>query len=295
MKKLLALLLTTSSVFGLLLTAKTADASLRQYKADVEESVWYAEDPNRLECTLNHQNPGYGMASFTSYASKTLNMEFNLDMLRLPKTYGVAAVYSVPPKWMPGKMHKSIADMKIRKQFDGDLPEKAAWTMLSELEKGFWPTLYYQDWYSQYDQVAVALNASNFKIPYEAFVNCVSNLLPYSFDDIKYTVLTYKFGGTELTKASKRKLDMIGAYLQEDPELELVLVDGYTDSYGGRSKNMQVSIQRAEEIKTYFSDLGVDANRIDVTGHGERRHAAPNTTSGNRAKNRRVVVRMAKA
>lgn len=296
MKKLLALLLIAPLFTITVLTVSPdANGSLRQYKAGIEESTWYNDDPNRLECTLNHQIPGYGMASFTSYASKTLNMEFNLDMLRLPKSYGVAAVYSVPPKWMPGKMHKSIADMKIRKQFDGDLPEQAAWTMLSELEKGFWPTLYYQDWYSKYDQVAVALNASNFRMPYESFVNCVSNLLPYSFDDIKYTVLTYKFGGTELTKASKRKLDMIGAYLREDPELELVLVDGYTDSYGGKSKNKQVSIQRAVEIKSYFTEQGVEATRIDVTGHGERRHAAPNTTPGSRAKNRRVVVRMAKA
>ncbi|BDX07497.1 flagellar protein MotY [Planctobacterium marinum] len=285
MKKLLALLL----VVPLL-----ANASLRQYKADVEESNWFNDQPNRLQCTLNHRIPGYGTASFTSMASKILNMEFNLDMLRLPKSYGVAAVYSVPPKWMPGLIHKTIADMTIRKQFDGDLPEQAAWTMLSELEKGFWPTLYYQDWYSEYDKVAVALNASNFHEPYEQFVNCVSNLLPYSFDDIKYTVLTYKFGGSELTKASKRKLDMIGAYLQEDPELELVLLDGYTDSYGGKSKNQEVSVQRAGAIRDYFVGMGVDSGRIDVTGHGERRHAASNATSNSRAKNRRVVIRMQK-
>ena len=287
MKRLLACLI--------ILTPILASASMRTYKADVEESDWFNDEPNRLQCTLNHTVPGYGTASFTSFASKTLNMEFNLDMLRLPKSYGVAAVYSVPPKWMPGQMHKNIAEMKIRKQFDGDLPEQAAWTMLSELEKGFWPTLYYQDWYSQYDKVAVALNASNFGTPYENFVNCVANLLPYSFDDIKYTVLTYRFGGTELTKSAKRKLDMIGAYLQEDPDLELVLLDGYTDSYGGKSKNQQVSVQRAVEIKSYFTQLGVEPSRIDVTGHGERRHASPNTTSGARAKNRRVVIRMQKA
>lgn len=287
MKRLLACLL--------IVTPMLASASMRTYKADIGDSSWYIDEPNRLECTLNHQIPGYGTASFTSFASKTLNMEFNLDMLRLPKSYGVAAVYSVPPKWMPGQMHKTIADMKIRKQFDGDLPEQAAWTMLSELEKGFWPTLYYQDWYSQYDKIAVALNASNFSAPYEHFVNCVADLLPYSFNDIKYTVLTYRFGGTQLTKASKRKLEMIGAYLQEDPDLELVLLDGYTDSYGGKSKNKQVSIQRAVEIKSFFTQMGVEATRIDVTGHGERRHAAPNATSNSRAKNRRVVIRMQKA
>lgn len=269
-----------------------ASASLRNYAADVESSVWQLQPPNRLQCTLTHDLPGYGQAHFTSMASKTLNMEFELDMLRLPKNYGVAKVYSVPPKWMPGEMHRTIADMKIRKQFAGDLPEQAAWTMLSELEKGYWPTVYYQDWYNRHDTVSVALNAANFEPSYEQFVNCVSNLLPFSFDDIAYTVLTYKKNSAELTKGAKKKLEMIGDYLREDPELELVLLDGYSDSHGGRWKNQQMSEQRAGMVRDFFTQLGVDPGRIDLTGHGERRHASPNSNPSSRAKNRRVVIRM---
>lgn len=279
-------------LFLMLLVASTSHASLRQYAAKIESSTWQLAPPNRLECSLHHSLPGYGTAMFTSYASKRLNMEFELDMLRLPKTYGVASVYSVPPKWMPGEMHRNIADMKIRKQFNGDLPESAAWTMLSELEKGYWPTVYYQDWYNPSDMVSVALNAANFASPYEKFVHCVSNLLPFGFEDIAYTVLTYKKNSTELTKGSKKKLDMIGDYLKEDSELELVLLDGYSDSIGGRWKNQQMSLQRTEEVKSYFAQLGVESDRIDVTGHGERRHASPNSNPRDRAKNRRVVIRM---
>ncbi|XOV78702.1 MAG: OmpA family protein [Aestuariibacter sp.] len=274
------------------LLSSFASASLRQYSADVEESYWRNMTPSRIQCTLAHNLPGYGAAIFTSYASKTLNMEFELDMLRLPKHYGIANVYSVPPKWMPGELQYSIADMTIRKQFNGDLPEQAAWTMLSELEKGYWPTLYYRDWYNPRDGIAVALNSANFREPYEDFVNCVSNLLPFSFDDIAYTVLSYEKNSAKLTKGSRKKLEMIGAYLSEDPSMELVLLDGYSDSHGGRWKNMELSIQRANEVKSYFSDMGVEAGRIDVTGHGERRHAAPNNTPESRAKNRRVVIRM---
>jgi outer membrane protein OmpA-like peptidoglycan-associated protein len=119
--------------------------------------------------------------------------------------------------------------------------------------------------------------------------------LPYSFDDIAYTVLAYKKNTAELTKYSERRLDMIGEYLKEDLDLELVLLDGYTDSYGGSYNNQQLSIKRAQEIKSYFSALGVDADRIEVTGHGEKRHSAPNDTRLDRAKNRRVVVRLAKS
>lgn len=277
-----------------LMVPLSVSAALRQYSAKVESSNWQVTTENRLQCTLSHDIPGYGEAMFTSMASKQLNMEFELDMLRLPKTYGAAKVYSVPPSWMPGQMQRVIAEMPIRKQYNGDLPEKAAWTMLSELEKGFWPTVYYQDWYNDYDRVAIGLNASNFSVPYLQFAECVSNLLPYSFDDIAYTVLSYEFGGVKLTKYSEKRLAMIGEYLKEDTDLELVLLDGYTDSYGGRSINKQVSVRRAVEIKDYLRSMGVEPDRIEVTGHGERRHIAPNTNSMSRAKNRRVVIRMAK-
>jgi outer membrane protein OmpA-like peptidoglycan-associated protein len=269
-------------------------AALRQYTAKVENSDWRLKDENRLQCTLSHKLPGYGEAMFSSFASKQLNMEFELDMLRLPKSYGVAAVYSVPPKWMPGQVQRTIADMTIRKQYNGDLPEQAAWTMLSELEKGFWPTIYYQDWYNKYDKVAVGLNASNFAVPYEQFAECVANLLPYSFQDIAYTVLNYQFNNTKLTKYSQKRLAMIGEYLKEDTDLELVLLDGYTDSFGGRAINKKVSIRRAVEIKAFLSSMGVAPVRIEITGHGERRHASPNTNESTRAKNRRVVIRMSK-
>lgn len=280
---------------SLCLAAGTVQASLRQYHSSVEASEWQLSKSSRLNCTLSHTLPGYGEAQFSSEASKQLNMEFVLDMQMLPKTFGSAAVYSVPPKWMPGVRARQIADMTIRTQYDGDLPEETAWTMLSELVKGFWPTIYYQDWYNPQDKVAVGLNASNFAPVYQDFVSCVSKLLPYSFEDISYTVLSYEKNSTELSKYSKRRLAMIGDYLREDNNLELVLLDGYTDSYGGSWNNQQLSVRRANEVKKYLTDLGVGEDRIEITGHGEKRHIAPNTTSQSRSANRRVVVRMAKS
>lgn len=273
----------------------SSHAAMRQYSATIESSNWRIDTDTRLQCTLNHELPGYGEAMFTSTASKQLNMEFELDMHLLPSKFDMAAVYSVPPKWMPGVAPKTIADMSLRKQYNGDLPQDAAWTMLSELEKGFWPTIYYQDWYNKYDQVSVALNASNFSGVYREFVKCVSNLLPFSFDDIAYTVLSYQNNSTELTNYSQKRLTMIGEYLKEDSELELVLLDGYTDSYGGRYDNEQLSIRRANEVKSYLTTLGVPEDRIQLTGHGEKRHIAPNDTRESRAQNRRVVVRLSKS
>jgi outer membrane protein OmpA-like peptidoglycan-associated protein len=279
----------------LIFLAGTSAANTRQYHVDVGSSQWLLSSQTRLKCELSHDIPGYGTASFTTEASKQLNMEFYLDMLRLPSRYDTATVYSMPPRWMPGVSKRQIARMDLRKQYDGDLPSESAWQMLTELEKGFWPTIYYNDWLNPNDGVAVALNAGHFQNSYYDFSRCIANLLPYSFEDIAYTVLAYKKNSAELTKYSQRRLDMIGEYLKEDLDLELVLLDGYTDSYGGSWNNEQLSIRRANQIKDYLSALGLDSERIEVVGHGEKRHSSPNDTRLDRAKNRRVVVRLEKS
>jgi outer membrane protein OmpA-like peptidoglycan-associated protein len=277
-----------SSVFTLLLLSFTSHASIRNYSVDVESSSWALSQQTRLVCELTHPIPGYGIASFMSEASKQLNVEFNLDMLRLPNRYDVADVYSMPPKWMRGAGQRKIGQMDLRKQYDGDLPQNTAW-------EGFWPTIHYRDWLNSNDSVAVSLNASNFKNNYEEFSRCIANLLPFTFEDISYTVLAYRKNSAELTQYSQRRLDMIGEYLKEDLDLELVLVDGYSDSYGGDWLNEQLSIKRANEIKDYIAGMGVDSNRIEVTGHGEKRHVSPNDNAIEREQNRRVVIRMNKS
>lgn len=271
----------------------TADAAIRYYAATIENAAWEVTKNSRLQCELTHPISRYGNAIFTSQAGKLLNMEFELDMLRLPDNYDVAGVYSVAPNWMPGVPTKTIADMQLRKQFNGDLPKQAAWMMLSELEKGFSPTIYYQDWYSPFDKVSVALMGLNFIRPYEDFLNCIANLLPYSFDDIAFSVLTYRKNSNELTKASQKKLDMIGEYLMHDKDLELVLLDGYSDSYGGSWINMELSKRRANMVKDFFVGSGIEDGRISVEAHGEKRHIASNQTELGRIKNRRVVIQMA--
>jgi outer membrane protein OmpA-like peptidoglycan-associated protein len=281
--------------FLFIVALKSAHANIRNYSVDVESSAWAVSKQTRLICELSHPIPGYGVASFMTQASKQLNLEFNLDMLRLPSRYDVADVYSMPPKWMRGVQQRKIGSMELRKQYDGDLPQETAWQMLTELEKGFWPTIHYRDWLNNNDSVAVSLNSSNFKNHYEDFSRCISNLLPFNFEDIAYTVLAYKKNSAELTAYSQRRLDMIGEYLKEDLGLELVLVDGYEDSFGGEWLNEQLSVKRANEIRDFFAGMGVDSQRIEVTGHGEKRHAATNDNAIEREKNRRVIIRMSRS
>lgn len=278
----------------LALTVTSSHAGMRQYQAEIASSKWQMTDNSRLACTLSHQIPNYGEAKFVSTANRNTNMMFELDMLMLPDSYSLAQVKSVAPNWRPGKSGRVLADMKLYKQFSPDLSKKVAWTMLSELEKGMNPTFYYDDWYNDQDKVSVALSSSKFHRAYRDFVSCVGNLLNYSFEDISYTVLNFEFGSDDFTKASKRRIAMIKEYLMLDQELDLVLIDGFTDSYGARNINQKTSEKRANKIRQYFIDSGVEPSRIEASGYGEKRHIASNQTVLGRAKNRRVVIRMDK-
>ena len=206
-------------------------------------------------------------------------MEFELDMMLLPDSYSLAEVRSIAPKWQPGIGSRTLANMKLYKQFNPSLPKKVAWTMLSELEQGMSPTFYYNDWYSEQDKISVGLSTARFKKAYQNFVGCIGNLLNYSFDDIAYTVLNYQSNSDQFTKASQKRINMIREYLSLDADLELVLIDAYSDSYGGRSQNKSLSQRRANKVRDYFVKNGIEANRIEASGYGEKRHVSSNATT----------------
>lgn len=270
----------------------TTQASIRQYEADLETSNWLLSDNSRLTCTLTHNIPNYGDAKFSSKAARKSNLAFEMDMLLLPDSYGLAEVKSVAPKWRPGVNSRTLAQMQLHKQFSPGLPKKIAWTMLSELNQGMSPTFYYNDWYSENDKVSVALSTAKFKKAYQNFVGCVGNLLNYSFEDISYTILNYQHNSDSLTKISQKRMAMIKQYLSLDPQLDLVLIDAFSDSYGGRDTNYRLSKRRAEKIREYFVASGIDPARIEAKGYGEKRHIASNNTIIGREQNRRVVIRM---
>ena len=277
-----------------LLSSFIAHGATRTYQAAPGEAQWLLANQSKLQCELTHDIPYYGVAKFDVAASKNKELVFNLDMVARPQNYGVAKLESVPPNWLPGKSSHALASMKLLRMFDGELNSHTAWLMLKELEKGYQPTFFYQDWHNKTDHVAVALTNVNFKNAYWQFLQCRDALLPYSFEDIAFAVMNYEKNSSELTKSSKTRLAQIGEYLKHDSSIESVTIAAYTDSYGGKWPNLELSKRRAKAIADYMQEMGVDQSKLVTEGFGEKRHIAPNDTPLERAKNRRVVIQLAR-
>ncbi|KAF7765772.1 hypothetical protein PUND_a1501 [Pseudoalteromonas undina] len=288
--KLLFISLGISSVLYSLNTT----AAIRQYTANQDNSNWNLVKTTRLQCQLNHEVPYYGEAVFKASASKNKDLTFNLDMVVRPENYAIAGLKAVPPSWRAGRPARDIADMKLLKKFDGELGNKTAWEILTELEKGNKPTFYYQDWQNSADKIAVGMSNVNFKQAYWAFLQCRDELLPYNFEDISFTIMNYESNSSKLTKSSQQRLDKIAEYLKNDPSIESISIASYTDSYGGRWNNLDLSRTRAKAIKDYMVGLGVDEAKVVTEGFGEKRFVDTNDNILGRDKNRRLVIQIAK-
>ncbi|MFM2481249.1 flagellar protein MotY [Celerinatantimonas sp. YJH-8] len=275
-------------------TLVNASSGLRLYQAPMDDSTWVVSESTPLNCQLDHVIPAFGVAHFTSTASSHINLDFSLDMRRLPAVTHKVLLRSVPPPWRPGRSAKNVAQLNFYQQFDGNVRDQPAWQMLSELDNGNFPTFYFNDWYSAGGATAVGLSSINFHNNYNQFIQCVGQLLPYSFNDIAFTVLNYQQNSDQLTKESKQKLARVSNYVKYDKDINMIVIDGYTDSYGGRYTNQKLSEKRAESVKKFFVSQGVQADKVQVTGFGEKNFIASNETLLGRERNRRVVISLGK-
>ncbi|NIY82259.1 flagellar protein MotY [Vibrio hepatarius] len=286
MKKLFA----TGLTFTLTTIANSVQAMDVQYVASPQQSQWQMISNTPLECRLVHPIPNYGEAVFSSRASKKINLDFELKMKRpMGETRDVSLV-SMPPAWRPGEGADRITNIQFFQQFDGYVGGQTAWSILSELEKGRYPTFSYQEWQRRDQRVEVALSSVLFQASYNVFSDCIANLLPYSFEDIAFTILHYDRSSVELNKRSLKRLAQIAEYIKHNQDIDLVLVSTYTDSEDSKSASQSLSERRAEVLQDYFESLGLPEDRIQVQGYGKRRPIADNASPIGKDKNRRVVI-----
>ncbi len=86
---------------------------------------------------------------------------------------------------------------------------------------------------------------------------------------------------------SFKVLKAVKKILEANPEMK-IRIEGHTDNVGSTPYNLTLSKKRAEAVKKWLVDEGIDGSRIDTVGHGPKKPIADNDTKEGRAKNRRV-------
>jgi outer membrane protein OmpA-like peptidoglycan-associated protein len=87
---------------------------------------------------------------------------------------------------------------------------------------------------------------------------------------------------------SHELLNQVAAVVVSHPELRRVRIEGHTDSRGDDAYNQRLSAQRADAVRTYLINAGVDPGRLQAVGHGESKPVDKAENEAAWEKNRRV-------
>jgi OOP family OmpA-OmpF porin len=103
--------------------------------------------------------------------------------------------------------------------------------------------------------------------------------------------VNFELSRSTLTKASLPVLDEAVKVLLQYTSIRIE-VSGHTDNSGGRDANMRLSQARADTVKKYLVEHGVDQARIVTRGAGPDEPIDSNATREGRANNRRIEFRV---
>lgn len=101
-------------------------------------------------------------------------------------------------------------------------------------------------------------------------------------------------GSAEILAVSFGLLDEVAKVLADNTQIELVQIEGHTDSTGTAAGNRKLSQQRAESVVKYLATKGVLSMRMKAKGFGPDKPIADNTTDEGKEKNRRVEFNILK-
>ena len=102
----------------------------------------------------------------------------------------------------------------------------------------------------------------------------------------------FENNSAELKDSAHEELNKFADYMTNNPESRIIIT-GHTDSRGSEAYNQKLSERRANAVKDYLTNKGIESNRMTSMGAGESSPVADNSTSDGRAQNRRVAVELA--
>ena len=97
----------------------------------------------------------------------------------------------------------------------------------------------------------------------------------------------FEFDKSILSEAARESLLKNGEWLRHNPDVAIT-IEGHCDERGTNDYNLALGDRRAESVKDFLLDLGIDASRLATITYGEERPAVPGKNEAAYSKNRRA-------
>lgn len=104
-------------------------------------------------------------------------------------------------------------------------------------------------------------------------------------------IIFFNSNKTEITPETNDALMKVIDILNEYPYAQLS-IEGHADSIGNSKLNQKVSELRANAVRNFLIQKGIEPSRLTAVGYGENKPIATNLTRKGRAENRRVEIKL---
>ncbi len=258
------------------------------FQTRLENIEWKVEG-DKFECRLIQPITDFGSGAFVRRAGE--QAVFRLNAYNSMLGEGSATLLAAAAPWQPGRGDIDLGSVRIgRGQVLFNSSQAQAGRLFRGLLEGRSPLVRH---FSREGNVSeVRLLPVRFRQAYGDYEACTAKLLPKNFDQVRQSRIGFPGGGTDLDATARVNLHVMVEYLKADPTVNHVILDGYSDNMGNRLTNRELSRRRALAVMDYFKESGLQESQITVRFHGEQYPLVPNTNHANRAKNRRVSVRL---
>nr|WP_256358775.1 OmpA family protein [Pseudomonas sp. PDM27] len=253
------------------------------------ESIEWTVEGDKFECRLTQPITDFGSGEFVRKAGEQAT--FRLKAYNPMMGGGSATLLAAAAPWQPGRDDINLGTVRIG---SGNVlfnsSQAQAGRLISGLMDGRSPVVRRSSGDGRVSEVR--LLPVRFTQAFADYQSCVAKLLPQNFEQVKQSQIGFPGGGIELDSAAKAKLQVMLEYMKADPTVNHIELDGHSDNSGNRLTNRDLSRRRALAVMEFFKANGIQESQITLRFHGERYPLAPNTNNANRAKNRRVAVRL---
>jgi len=280
------------TICSLFFATPVINAGSQFYGATLEQAKWRTSG-NRLECRLSQDIPGYGKAMFKHRALNSI--EFRVSSDYQPREPSQALLYANPPVWKRYANSTMLGRIPINVNEDIIVvPEDYAIRMSLELREGMEAVWTHADFADGKDIVTAKVLPILFEDAWRDFQQCGTNLIDYSYDDVRSSIFYFSKKGMSLGADEKAYLNKLAEYISLDSQYQHIRISSYTDSRGVRRLNLATSKRRANMVKDYLIKKGVNEKNFVIVATGEKNPKYNNRTASGRAKNRRVEVNLIK-
>ncbi|KPU60790.1 ompA family protein [Pseudomonas fluorescens] len=253
------------------------------------ESIEWTVEGDKFECRLAQPITDFGSGEFVRRAGEQAT--FRLKTYNPMIGGGSATLLAAAAPWQPGRDDINLGTVRIG---SGNVlfnsSQVQAGRLISGLMDGRSPVVRHSSGDGRVSEVR--LLPVRFTKAFADYQSCVVKLLPQNFEQVKQSEVGFPGGGIELDSAAKARLQVMLEYMKADPSVNHIELDGHSDNSGNRLTNRDLSRRRALAVMEFFKANGIQESQITLRFHGERYPLAPNTNNANRAKNRRVAVRL---